>query len=58
MTTRSQATNSKPTKRGVTVLGRSAATGRLVLMPASKVGAISLKDAKAAVASVRNGQKT
>jgi hypothetical protein len=35
------------------VLGRSAATGRYVLAPASKSGAITLKKAKSAVTSVR-----
>ncbi|WP_426009311.1 hypothetical protein [Caulobacter sp. DWR2-3-1b2] len=45
-------------KQSDTVLGRSAATGRFVLKPASKSGTISLKQAKAAVANVRNNKKT
>lgn len=44
-------------KRGATALGRSAATGRLVLAPASKTGSVTLKQAKAAVASLRSGRK-
>lgn len=39
------------------VLGRSAATGRFVLKPASKTGAISLKQARIAVANVQNQKK-
>jgi hypothetical protein len=60
MVTHIQASPSgKPSKHGsVAVLGRSAATGHLVLKPASKSGAVSLKDARAAVASVLNGKKT
>jgi len=57
MATRTEAASNKGSMYGASVLGRSAATGRLVLAPVSKPGAISLKQAKAAVASVRNGKK-
>jgi hypothetical protein len=39
------------------VLGRSPATGRLVLKPASKGGAISIRAAQLAARNVRNGHK-
>ena len=50
--------SSKGAKGRADVLGRSPATGRLVLKPASKDGAISLKDARMAVAMFRANQKT
>ena len=57
MTTRTEAATTKSSKHGATVLGRSAATGRFVLAPASKSGSVTLKKAKTAVASLRNGKK-
>lgn len=44
----------KPTKSKVSspVLGRSAATGKLVLKPASKMGSVSMHAANTAVKSV------
>ena len=47
---------SKAAKQPSSVLGRSAATGRYVLAPASKLGSISLKQARTAVESLRNGK--
>jgi hypothetical protein len=38
MATRIEPASSKPAKHGSSVLGRSAATGRYVLVPASKSG--------------------
>jgi hypothetical protein len=40
------------------ILGRSPATGRFVLKPASKRGTISLRAAMTAVKNVGNGHKT
>ena len=45
-------------KHGATVLGRSAATGRLVLEPATKTGSISLAAAKAAAENVSRRRKS
>jgi len=39
------------------VLGRSPATGRLVLKPASKGGTITIRAAQLAAWNVRNGHK-
>jgi hypothetical protein len=58
MTTRAENITGKVAKRRADVLGRSPATGRLVLKPASKDDAISLKDARMAVAMFRAAQKT
>lgn len=52
MATRSDMVSTKPGKHGSAVLGRSAATGRLVMTPASRRGLISVKEAKAAAKSV------
>ena len=43
--------------RDAKVLGRSAATGRYVLKPASKGGSTSYQDVKTAVKSVSGGKK-
>ena len=56
MATRTESTTTKSSKHGATVLGRSAATGRLVLAPASKPGSVTLKKAKTAISSLRNGK--
>jgi hypothetical protein len=50
-------TSTKVSRAAGTVLGRSAATGRFVLKPASKSGMISLEKAKAAVTDVQNSKK-
>lgn len=47
----------KSPRYGATVLGRSAATGRLVLSPASKSGSVTLKMVRAAIENLRNGHK-
>lgn len=57
MATRSETIDSSGGRQPGSVLGRSAATGRYVLKPASKTGAISLRDAKTAVAHLSNGKK-
>lgn len=57
MSARSQTTRTSQSKQGPTVLGRSAATGRVVLEPASKPGKISLQDARAAVTALKSGSK-
>ena len=57
MATRTESATTKFSKHRATVLGRSAATGRFVLAPASKSGSVTLEKAKAAVASLRNGAK-
>ena len=56
MATTTATATTKTSKQGSTVLGRSAATGRFVLAPASKSGSVTLKKAKAAVTSLRNGK--
>ncbi len=57
MTTRVETVTGKSSKQGSPALGRSAATGRFVLAPASKSGQVTLKQAKIAVASLRAGKK-
>jgi hypothetical protein len=57
MATRSDTIGSKAGKHGSVVLGRSAATGRFVMTPASKRGSISVKEAKAAAKSVTSTKK-
>ena len=57
MTAKMASMSAKTPRNGDAVLGRSAATGRLVLKPASKVGAISLRQAKAAVTSLQDSKK-
>ena len=56
MATRTESATTKSPKHGATVLGRSAATGRFVLAPASRPGLVTLKKAKAVVASLRAQQ--
>ena len=56
MATRTESSRGKSPKHGAPVLGRSAATGRFVLAPASKSGSVTLSKAKTAVTSVRNGK--
>jgi hypothetical protein len=53
MTTLAASKTTKASSKARLVLGRSAATGQVVLRPASKQGAISLQQAKWAVAHVR-----
>jgi hypothetical protein len=57
MSAHSEPPSVKSSKRGVVVLGRSLATGRVVLKPASKPGVISLKAAKKAVREVSEKEK-
>ena len=57
MATRSDTVSNKVGKHGSAVLGRSAATGRFVMTPASKRGSISIKEAKAAAKSVTGNKK-
>ena len=57
MAIRTETATTKSSKHGAAVLGRSAATSRYVLAPASKSGSVTLKKAKTAVASLRNGKK-
>lgn len=52
MSMRAHSTASKSGKSEGAVLGRSAATGRKVLKPASKTGSISTRAAAAAVRTV------
>lgn len=47
----------KTGKSGARVLGRSAATGRYVLSPASKGASVSVKEVTAAVENLRSKQK-
>jgi hypothetical protein len=49
--------SSKSGKQGSAVLGRSAATGRFVMTPASKRGSISIEKAKEAAKSVTGREK-
>ncbi len=49
--------NEKSGKQNINVLGRSAATGRVVLKPASKAGSISVRDAAAAVRRIHEAKK-
>jgi hypothetical protein len=53
----SKSVKPKFTRSGTEIVGRSAATGRYVLMPASKEGAISLEEARAAVRAVNSRKK-
>lgn len=53
----SESTNGKEGKHDARVLGRSAATGRFILRPASKVGSITIKEANTAVKSVSHKKK-
>jgi hypothetical protein len=57
MASRSDLASSKQGKHGTSVLGRSAATGRFVMAPASKRGSISVDKAKAAAKSVAGDKK-
>lgn len=57
MATRSDSISHKPGKHSSAVLGRSAATGRYVMMPASKAGSVSVEKAKAAVKNVNSSKK-
>jgi len=57
MATRSDTASNKAGKHESTVLGRSAATGRFVMTPASKRGSISIQEAKAAAKSVTGKPK-
>jgi hypothetical protein len=47
----------KGKERETKVLGRSAATGRFVLKPATKAGSVTQREAKTAVKSLRDGRK-
>jgi hypothetical protein len=47
----------KSDKQDAKVLGRSAATGRFVLKPASKRGSISIREANTAVKTVSGSNK-
>lgn len=53
----SESATHKGEKRDTQVVGRSAATGKFILKPASKPGAVSIKRANTAVKSVRSGTK-
>jgi len=58
VTSASESTNRKDTKHDTRVLGRSAATGRFILHPASSKGAtITIKEANTAVKSVSSKKK-
>lgn len=57
MATRTESASSRNDKSGRVVLGRSAATGRFVLKPASKSGSVTQKAAKSAVAKVSERKK-
>ncbi|MBW8859200.1 MAG: hypothetical protein JF570_05560 [Caulobacter sp.] len=57
MTSKIASTAAKGAKNSGAVLGRSEATGRFVLRPASKTGTISLREAKTAVSNVQNSKK-
>ena len=57
MATRSDTVGSRPGKQESAVLGRSAATGRFVMTPASKRGSITVNEAQAAAKSVTSGKK-
>jgi len=48
---------SSSARHAAAVLGRSPATGRLVLKPASKGGTITIRAAQLAAWNVRNGHK-
>ena len=55
MTSRATNVSEKPAKRAV--VGRSAATGRFVLKPASKGSSISVDTVRAAVKRLRENEK-
>jgi hypothetical protein len=55
--TTSTRTLQKTDERSKAVLGRSPVTGQFVMRPASKVGTVTLRDAKIAVSKVRNDRK-
>jgi hypothetical protein len=57
MATRPQSNSAKSGKPAGSVLGRSAATGRYVLNPASKAGSISVRDAKTAATHISSNKK-
>ena len=57
MKTRTEATSSKRSNPARKVLGRSAATGRFVMKPASKPGSISIREATAAATHLSNAKK-
>ncbi len=57
MASRSEPVSPKQAKLAPVALGRSAATGRLVLRPASKVGAISVNDVRNAVRNLGDTPK-
>jgi hypothetical protein len=52
-----ESVSKKSVKHGGQVLGRSAATGRFILMPASKTGSITIRDANTAVKLVLSKKK-
>jgi len=57
-TNASESTSRKDTKHDARVVGRSAATGRFILQPASSKGAtITVKEANTAVKSVSSKKK-
>lgn len=56
MASRSDPTQRNAGKQGM-VLGRSAATGRLVLAPASKRGLVSVEEARRAARAVSAGAR-
>lgn len=58
MATRIEPTATRSQKSGVAVLGRSAATGRLVMKPVSNPDKVTVGQIRAAVASLRDGAKT
>jgi hypothetical protein len=58
MTTLATSKKTKASAKSRLVLGRSAATGQVVLRPASKQGAVSLRMAKAAVARLMASKQT
>jgi len=49
--------NSPQSKHAARILGRSEATGKFILRPASKTGTISIAAARAAVKSVNSKKK-
>jgi len=57
MATHADKPSSNSAKQAAAVLGRSPATGRLVLKPASKGGTITIRAAQLAARNVRNGHK-
>lgn len=57
MAMRPQTAGGKYGKQSSNVLGRSAATGRVVLKPASKAGSISVSEAAAAIRRLHEAKK-